>query len=129
MNPSGPHFVTTVVDSIIEHSDEWHIRLVGGDPVIHVHKSGIGVWCYYDEVRFYEPEYAKAIEISKEEKALLGNAIRNDRKGKEKALRLAAVKRCMAQFNKKETEVSISWAATIIAIFIALCVVFAVVFI
>ena len=106
MNLSNPDIVNMVITSILDHSEDWTIKLVGGDPVIHRHKSGISIWAYCDKVEFYEPEYAKAIKIPRSERTLLFNAIKQDRVEKSKNIRAKAAERLIRQFTGTKSK---SW--------------------
>lgn len=110
MNLSNPNIINMVISSIIDHSEDWTIDLVSGDATIHVHKSGIGIWAYLNtnDVRFWKPEYARGIQISREEKILLFNAIEKDRVEKKKNICEKATKRLVKQFTGTKSK---SWFA------------------
>lgn len=103
MNPNEPNIINMVISSILDSPEDWTIEWGSSGPTIHVHKSGIGIWAYLrsEDVKFWKPEYAKAIQISKEEKKLLFNAIEKDRIEKGKKTSSSLTKRFVKQFTAK----------------------------
>jgi hypothetical protein len=67
-----------ILESILDHSEEWEVVLSGTDPVIHHHKSGLDIWSYKSarDVKVYKPsEISESIEFTEEDKDHIFKAI------------------------------------------------------
>lgn len=98
--------VDQLLDSILEHPEEWEIVLVSGNPCKHRHKNGVELWVQNEvtgNIGIWEPASCKAIEFTEEEKRRLHKAVIQIRKETE-AQRLADAKNIFIQLMNKEKE-------------------------
>lgn len=92
-----------LLDSILEHPEEWETVLVSGNPCKHRHKNGVELWIQNEitgNVAIWEPASCKAIEFTEEEKRRLHKAVIQIRKETD-AQRLADAKNTFVQLMNK----------------------------